>query len=67
MHSGDQYYERREAEERLAAEQATDPRARQSHLDMAEEYARGRERRAEQAELARRIASVTTPNLKLVQ
>ena len=33
------YFLRRADEERAAAERATDPRARQSHLDLAERYA----------------------------
>ena len=33
------YFKRRAAEERAAAERAHDPRARQSHSDLAERYA----------------------------
>ena len=33
------YFARRASEERAAAERALDPRARQSHLDLAERYA----------------------------
>lgn len=34
-----QYFLRRADEERAAAKRASDPRARQSHLDLAERYA----------------------------
>ena len=33
------YFIRRSSEERAAADRASDPRARQSHLDLAERYA----------------------------
>ena len=33
------YFRRRADEEQAAAERATDPRARQSHIDLAERYA----------------------------
>jgi len=36
--SDSQYFLRRAAEERAAAKRASDPRARQSHLDLAERY-----------------------------
>ena len=65
MNSGDQYFVKREAEERIAAERAVDPRARQSHLDMAEEYARARELRALRADIAERVSN-GTPLLKIV-
>ena len=38
-HSDTQYFLRRADEELVAAERARDPRARQSHLDLAERYA----------------------------
>jgi hypothetical protein len=38
-HSDSNYFERRASEERAAAECARDPRARQSHSDLAERYA----------------------------
>ena len=34
------YFSRRASEERAAAERALDPRARQSHIDLAERYSR---------------------------
>jgi hypothetical protein len=34
------YFERRASEEQAAAERALDPRARQSHSDLAERYSR---------------------------
>ena len=37
--SDSQYFLRRADEERAAAKRASDPRARQSHLDLAERYA----------------------------
>ena len=36
--SDSQYFLRRAEEERAAAKRASDPRARQSHLDLAERY-----------------------------
>ncbi len=40
MQAGDgkDYYARRAAQERLAADQARDPRARESHLELARRY-----------------------------
>ena len=52
--SDSQYFLRRADEERAAAERASDPRARQSHLDLAECH----------AEAAR--ALMAKPTLKLV-
>jgi hypothetical protein len=43
------YFLRRADEERAAAERATDPRARQSHIDLAQRY----------AEAARAVAAAT--------
>jgi hypothetical protein len=37
--SDSQYFLRRAGEERAAAKRASDPRARQSHLDLADRYA----------------------------
>ena len=38
-HSDSQYFRRRADEERAAAERASDPRARQSHAELADRYA----------------------------
>ena len=54
-HSDTQYFLRRADEELVAAERASDPRARQSHLDLAERYATA----------ARAVAA--KPRLKLVE
>ena len=53
--SDSQYFLRRAGEERAAAKRASDPRARQSHLDLAERY----------ADAARTVASAA--KLKLVE
>ncbi|HEU5286213.1 MAG TPA: hypothetical protein VFU20_06865 [Sphingomicrobium sp.] len=45
-----EYFARRSNEERAAAERATHPRARQSHIDLADRF----------AEAARAIAEVST-------
>ena len=39
MTSDSSYFMRRASEERAAAQRAGDPRARQSHIDLAERYA----------------------------
>jgi hypothetical protein len=39
-HLDSAYFNRRASEERAAAERALDPRARQSHIDLAERYSR---------------------------
>jgi hypothetical protein len=49
--SDSQYFLRRAAEERAAAKRAGDPRARQSHLDLAERYADAARTMAEAIEL----------------
>lgn len=53
--SDSQYFLRRADEELAAAERASDPRARQSHLDLAERYANA----------ARAVAATT--KLKVVE
>ena len=42
--SNSNYFSRRASEERAAAERALDPRARQSHIDLAERYSRAAEK-----------------------
>ncbi len=39
-HSDSKYFMRRAGEEQAAAQRASDPRARQSHFDLAERYSR---------------------------
>jgi len=39
LDSDSAYFHRRASEEQAAAERASDPRARQSHIDLAERYA----------------------------
>ena len=46
-----QYFLRRSEEERAAAKRASDPRARHSHLDLAERYADAARTMAEAIEL----------------
>ena len=38
LNTESQYFLRRAAEERAAADRSTDPRARQTHIDLAERY-----------------------------
>jgi hypothetical protein len=39
-HSDSNYFMRRASEEQVAAQRARDPRARQSHIDLADRYAK---------------------------
>ena len=63
--SDSQYFLRRAEEERAAAKRASDPRARQSHLDLAERYADAAHTVAEAKRLEADPAQITsTPILQ---